>query len=233
MSRGTGVFGMFAMTTEKTRKAIVDAMMALAAEHEFGVIGLAEVAARAGVSMSALREAYDGKFAILEDVSRRADIAVLAGAAATTEESPRDRLFDVLMRRFDALKPYRAGIAGLLNAARRDLRLAACIHRTGLTSMRWMLEAADIPGSGLRYAAKVEGLFVVYGRALRIWLTDDDADLAKTMAALDRGLRRGESLLQRVESIASVLRPLTPAGWSRARREAEAEVRDSETGAPA
>ncbi len=221
------------MTDDDTRKAAGEALMALAADRAFGDIGLGDIATRAGMSLAALRAVFDGRLDILIDLSRRTDAAVLAGLGATTEESARDRLFDVLMRRFDALKAHRAGVAGLMRSAKRDARLAMVLHRTALTSMRWMMAAADVSGSGFRHAVKVEGLTAVYLSALRVWVTDDDPDLAKTMAALDRGLRRGESALQRLEGITGFLRPLTPAGWSRSRREAEAEVRDSETGAPA
>jgi ubiquinone biosynthesis protein COQ9 len=43
----------------------------------------------------------------------------------------------------------------------------------------------------------------VYARVFPIWLDDDDAGLAKTMAALDRHLRRGESVMKRVDSLKS------------------------------
>ena len=43
---------------------------------------------------------------------------------------------------------------------------------------------------------RIEGLTLIYANALRVWLTDDTPDMAKTMAALDQGLRRAERLVE-------------------------------------
>jgi hypothetical protein len=46
---------------------------------------------------------------------------------------------------------------------------------------------------------KVAGLASVYASVFRTWLDDDDPGLARTMAALDRRLRRGERTFARIE----------------------------------
>src|SRR3954447_16628676 len=90
----------------------IDAMMSLLAERSYGDIGLEDVAARAGLSLSGLRTSFHGKIAILAAFNERMDLAVLAEGPAEGE-SERDRLFDILMRRFDALAQYRASIRSL------------------------------------------------------------------------------------------------------------------------
>nr|MBC8158924.1 TetR family transcriptional regulator [Alphaproteobacteria bacterium] len=57
-----------------------------------------------------------------------------------------------------------------------------------LRSMAWMLEAAGLPSGGISGAARAAGLGALYANAVRVWLRDDTPDMAKTMAALDRGL---------------------------------------------
>jgi hypothetical protein len=57
-----------------------------------------------------------------------------------------------------------------------------------------MLEIAGISASGPFGRLKTKGLAAVYLSVLRVWLQDDSPDMAKTMAVLDRSLRRAESL---------------------------------------
>jgi AcrR family transcriptional regulator len=206
------------MATEKTKTRIVDAFLSLAAERRYGDIDLSDIAERAGVPLAALREAYDGRQTIVADFARRIDRAVLA-ETATTEEDPRERLFDVLMRRFEALRPHKAAVASIAGAARCDPALAAALHGMTLRSMRWMLAAADIRlGRGIRAAARLEGLAVIWLAALRTFLTDDEPDLGRTMAALDRGLTRGAGALHNLDR---ALAPLRRFGRAMRRRSTE------------
>ena len=64
-----------------------------------------------------------------------------------------------------------------------------------LVSQRWMLEAAGVGTGGLEGGFRIAGLATVYASVFRTWLADDDPGHARTMAALDRRLRRGERTL--------------------------------------
>ena len=64
-----------------------------------------------------------------------------------------------------------------------------------------MLEAAGIGTDGPAGAIRVAGLGMAYASVFRTWLEDDDPGLAKTMAALDRRLRRGERALGSLEHL--------------------------------
>ncbi|HEY6024727.1 MAG TPA: TetR/AcrR family transcriptional regulator, partial [Pseudolabrys sp.] len=86
------------------RDKAVDAFMALLAEHAFEQIGLAEVAGRAGIKLSQLRAEFGSTLAILAAHIKDIDRTVLAGSNGDMAEEPaRERLFDVLMRRLEAL----------------------------------------------------------------------------------------------------------------------------------
>ena len=111
-------------------------------------------------------------------------------AGSQTEPMPRDRLFDMLMARFDALQQHRAGVLSMMVALRTDPGTAALLYAGTLRSMRWLLDAAAIPVSGLLGALRVQGLLVLWLYALRAWEQDDSPDLTATMAAVDRGLDR-------------------------------------------
>jgi AcrR family transcriptional regulator len=203
------------MVTQKTRNSIIDALLALAAEADWEAISLEDLAARAGVSLAQLRSAYDGRLAVIADFTSRIDQAVLAGIDADMAgEPPRERLFDVLFARLEALAPYRQAIGGLGAAARRDPLLALELNRIVTTSMGWMLTGAGISATGPGGHIRAQGLALVWARVLRTWLDDDDPGLARTMAALDRRLREGERIILGLERLARLM----PGPFGRRRR---------------
>jgi AcrR family transcriptional regulator len=175
------------------RDKAVDALMALLAEHSFAEIGLAEVAGRAGIKLSQLRAEFGSTLAILAAHIKDIDRIVLAGGDADmAEESPRDRLFDVLMRRLEALAPYKASTRSLMRSARRNAGLALALNALTTRSQRWMLEAAGIGAHGPKGALRAQGAALMFARVLAVWVNDDDEGLDRTMAALDRGLASAE-----------------------------------------
>ncbi len=208
-----------ARTGSEPGEAIIVAFMSLASERGIHAIGLGEVAERAGVTLASLRETFPNKFAILVAFNRTIDLAVLAEGPAESDSSARDRLFEVMMRRFDALAPYKPAIRRMARAARCDPALAAILHRLAVRSQRWMLAAAGLRESGLPGRLAAHGAVLVYAEVMATWLNDDDADLGKTMAALDRSLRRGERgvrTLCRVRSLVPGLVARTPRGGEEA-----------------
>src|ERR1043166_268360 len=103
------------------RDKAVDALMALLAEQRFEDIGLAEVAGCAGLKLSQLRAEFGSTLAIVAAHIKDIDRTVLAGGDGDlTEEPARERLFDVLMRRIEALAPYKDAVRSLMCSARRN-----------------------------------------------------------------------------------------------------------------
>lgn len=181
---------------------VIAAAMALAAERGWHDLSLVEIARRAGVPLSEMYPMFPCKPCILAAISERAETAVLAGDDPEAAGEPaRERLFDVLMRRFDALQPYRAGLARVIEDLPRDpLAMAAALWRTE-RSMALMLEAAGLSADGARGVVRVKGLTAVYLATLRVWREDESPDMAATMAALDRYLRRIEGPAAALERV--------------------------------
>ena len=127
-------------------------------------------------------------------ISRVDDAASAASRDNNADDSPRDRLFDILMRRFDVLAPYKLGLAAILRDMPRDPFAGLCHLRRLRRSMTAMLEAAGIPSDGCGGQIRAKALAVIYANAVRVWLNDDSPDMAKTMAALDNGLAQAEKL---------------------------------------
>ncbi|HEY1475548.1 MAG TPA: TetR/AcrR family transcriptional regulator [Pseudolabrys sp.] len=175
------------------RDKAIGALMALLAEQSFERIGLAEVAGRAGLKLSQLRTEFGSTLAIVGAQIKDIDRAVLAGGSADmTEEPARERLFDVLMRRLEALAPYKVAVRSLLCSTRRSPGLALALNAMAVRSQRWMLEAAGIGASGPRGALRAQGAALMFARVLSVWVDDDEPGLDRTMAALGRGLASAE-----------------------------------------
>ncbi|MEA2907424.1 MAG: hypothetical protein QOI12_4811 [Alphaproteobacteria bacterium] len=175
------------------RDRIIEAFMALLAEKPIEAIGFAEVAQRAGVSLADLRNTFGSALAILAAQMKEIDRAVLAGSDADMAEEPaRERLFDVLMRRIEALAPHKAAVRSLARSALRNPGFALALNGLAVRSQQWMLTAAGISASGPRGMLRAQGLACLFGSVLRTWVEDDDPGNARTMAALDRALARGQ-----------------------------------------
>ena len=180
---------------------IIDAALALVATEGWRQVSLAAIAAAAGLPILQVYRIFRSKQAILAALYRRVDAIVLAEPpAAEADERPRDRLFDLLMRRFDALQAYKPALDVLRRELPHDPPTALCAGVSLLRSMRWMLEAADIPTSGVRGAVAVKLATAAYLSAMRVWQRDDSPDLARTMASLDARLRRIERWLAAARS---------------------------------
>jgi AcrR family transcriptional regulator len=180
---------------------IIDAALALVATEGWRQVSLAAIAAAAGLPILQVYRIFRSKQAILAALYRRVDAIVLAEPpAAEADERPRDRLFDLLMRRFDALQPYKPALDVLRRELPHDPPTALCAGVSLLRSMRWMLEAADISTSGVRGAVAVKLATAAYLSAMRVWQRDDSPDLARTMASLDARLRRIERWLAATRS---------------------------------
>ena len=206
------------MVTQKTRNAIIDALLALAAEQRWENISLDDLAVRAGVSLAQLRNAYDGRLAVIADFARRTDQAVLAGIDSDMAGEPaRERLFDMLFARIEALASCRDAVSNLGKAAQRDPLLALELNRIVAISMGWMLTGAGISATGPRGLVRAQGLALVWARVLRIWLDDDDPGLARTMAELDRRLRQSERIILGLERLARLM----PGPFGRRRRRSQ------------
>jgi len=175
------------------RDKAIDALMALLAEHPFEDIGLAEIAGRAGIKLSQLRAEFGSPLAIFAAHIKDIDRQVLEGGDTDmADETPRDRLFDVLMRRLDAMKPYKEAVRSMLRSARRHPSLALALNAMAVRSQQWMLEAAGIHASGPKGLLRAQGAALMFARVLSVWIDDDEEGLDRSMAALDRGLASAE-----------------------------------------
>ena len=174
---------------------VIDAALAEAAELGWTHVTLDGVAVRADIALGEVLLFAPTRAHIALQFLRRLDARNLASVKGTDPaDSPRDRLFDVLMRRFDLLEQQRDGVIAMIRGVSCDPGPAAMLaFRTGRSAAA-LLGAAGISAEGFRGTARVLGLQAVMACALRAWMNDDTEDMAKTMAALDKALDRAERL---------------------------------------
>src|SRR5271168_146539 len=111
------------------RARIVDALMSLAAERRFEEISIRDICEQAKVSLADFRDAFPSKGAVLAGFTRRLDRTVLAAESEETSHvAARERLFDMLMRRLDAMAPHREALREIAAWLRRDPMAALAMN---------------------------------------------------------------------------------------------------------
>lgn len=206
------------------RGKIIATFVELLTEKRIEQISLAEISRRAGVPLAQLRGEFASPLGILAAHVKNTDRAVLAEDFGDMEEEPaRERLFDVLMRRLEIMAPHREAVRSLLRSARRNPPLALALNGLAVCSQQWMLAAAGIDTAGPRAMLRAQGLAVLFGSVLSTWVRDDDPGLARTMAALDRALARGQRLAGLLDDLCYIPSRLCRLRPRRRRRSDEAE----------
>jgi AcrR family transcriptional regulator len=195
------------------RDGVIEATMRLAADRPWNDIELTDIATAAGISLADLRDLFPSKGAILGGFSRKIDRQVLEGPSDDLSGEPaRERIFDVMMRRLDAMAPYKRALRRIAYALRLDPLSLAALNRTGLNSQRYMLAAAGVSTEGPLGLLKVQGAVMIFANTMETWFTDDDPTLARTMARLDRELRWGERSIERAEDFRRLTAPFRALG---------------------
>ena len=218
------------------RERVIEATMRLAADRPWNDIELPDIAQEAGINLADLRDLFPSKGAILGGFSRLIDRKVLEGMSEDLAGEPaRERVFDVMMRRLDTMTPYKRALRRITWALRLDPLSLAALNQEGLNSQRYMLASVGISTEGPLGLLKVQGAVIVLANTMETWLDDDDPVLAKTMARLDRELRRGERVIERAEDFRRLTAPFRALGQAlfdsrrprrRARTSDEGESRD-------
>jgi AcrR family transcriptional regulator len=213
------------------RERIVQALMRLASDRPWNDIEVTDLAEEAGVTLAEFRDHFPSKGAVLGAFSRMIDKQVLETPSEDLAGEPaRERVFDVMMRRLDALAPYKSALRRIAYAVRMDPMALAALNRLALNSQRFMLAAAGIATEGPLGLLKLQGAAIVFANTLETWFDDDDPTLAKTMARLDRELRRGERVIEHAEDFRRLTAPLRALGQAffdtRARVRRRTEPRD-------
>jgi AcrR family transcriptional regulator len=177
---------------------ILEAALRVIASAGWRRLTMAAIAAESGATLLQVREAFPDRAAILTGFIRRTDAAVLSGHDPSDAGEPvRERLLDVLLRRFDALRPHKDAVRSIVRESLCDPGFLCALPAFG-RAMAWSLEAAGVSSAGPLGILRVKAVAAIYLSALRVWLRDDSEDLGPTTAHLDRSLKRAEALAMRL-----------------------------------
>jgi AcrR family transcriptional regulator len=211
-------------TSKDTTRAIVDALLTLAAERDWRAIDMSDIAQTAAVPLSTVRERFPSKGAILGTFAKQIDLEVLRGFEAEQDASavfqsdeevtPRDKLFDLYMRRLTALAPYRAALQRIKPAIMTDPLLMAGLNGVALNTQRFMLAAAGIRVEGVGHHLALQGAVVLFTRVLNVWLSDETPTHSLTMSTLDKELLRAEKIWLFKDKACARMEPITAMAMS-------------------
>lgn len=195
------------MLTKAQSTKTVDAFMNLLVTESFSSVTLRGVADEANVPLAKLVMTFSQKTELLDAFASRIDEIVLADDDPDMGDEPaRERLFDVLMRRYDALLPYKLALIQLEKDARRDPALMLELARIASRSMRRMAVSADLDVEGARGGLVLTGLLRLHERTMRVFLAEEEGGQAKTMASLDTALRQAERRMRDIDRSVTLMR---------------------------
>lgn len=182
-------------TKKKSEIDLLQATFEEIAEHGWNDLAARAIAERADRPLADVYRAFPSQGAMVRALVRRVDEAMLeVDPADFVGLPPRDRVFELMMRRFDALAPFRDGLKRLSREGWSDPALVLATVCRLDRSLAWLQAAAGLTAGGFRARLSRRALGFAYVRAFEVWLKDDSSDHAKTMAALDKALRGVEAL---------------------------------------
>ncbi|MEM9469717.1 MAG: TetR family transcriptional regulator [Pseudomonadota bacterium] len=174
------------------RMQMIAAALELATEGEWELIGLKEIAEKADVDLAEAYELFDEKVDILAAYDRSVNRRAIENADLNENNSCREKIFDLLMERFDILNENRTAILNIKKSFKSDPKEALLSFPHLGKSMARLLDASEMSTKGITGALRVTGLMGLYLYTVKTWAEDESADLAKTMAALDKALDKCE-----------------------------------------
>jgi hypothetical protein len=161
---------------------------------------LRRIAQAADIELAECLESRIDKARVREQLERRLDRAMVdAGGETSESERRRDRLFDAVMARFEAMEADRAAWTNILMSEQADASglLARTARRA--RSAHWALEAAGVAGTRAANSLQTAWLTGVIARTQDSWL-QDGPDLSRTMRALDGALQDSSRMVKTVRS---------------------------------
>jgi ubiquinone biosynthesis protein COQ9 len=179
-------------TTTPSDAGLIEALFRVIAAHGWRGVTVTRLAEASGIPGAELVRRFPSRLGLLRVFAEHVTDEVVHGTVPGQGGTPRDRLFDVLMRGLDALAPYKPGMQRLMVEMYTDPVLFGAMAPLFQRSMERMLDAAEMDSAGIRGRLRAAGLTLVWIRAVNAWSKDTSEELGPTMAALDRALERAE-----------------------------------------
>tara|TARA_B100001123_G_C15325876_1_gene1029508 strand:+ start:2550 stop:3158 length:609 start_codon:yes stop_codon:yes gene_type:complete len=181
---------------------ILSAALVLIADHPWRGISMEMIAEASGASLTTVYKYYPAKLDLVSGFIERINKRLLAAHDFKDRNEPkRDRLIDVLMRRFELLDPNKRAVRSIIIGSVFDPYSTLSLIPTFTKAMAWSLEAAGLNTSGFAGLVRIKAVSLIYLSTMRVWLKDESEDLSSTLSYLDQSIRRVESILFTFEKI--------------------------------
>ena len=181
---------------------ILSAALVLIADHPWRGISMEMIAEASGASLTTVYKYYPAKLDLVSGFIERINKRLLAAHDFKDRNEPkRDRLIDVLMRRFELLDPNKRAVRSIIIGSVFDPYSTLSLLPTFNKAMAWSLEAAGLNASGFAGLIRIKAVSLIYLSTMRVWLKDESEDLSSTSSYLDQSIRRVESILFTFEKI--------------------------------
>jgi AcrR family transcriptional regulator len=191
------------MVTKKTKKSadIFVRLFEAVSEKGWEAYSLPEMANDMGIPLSEFYARFPTKQDILRQFIQHITAKIMVDFAPSPSE--RETLFDVMMLRFEAMAPYKAGLARLYNETVGHATPTAPLMLPDLMqASEWMSGLAQNNETPYLIHLKPQKLLYTYLMAYKVWIRDDTPDLQFTLVEIDRRL-------DQIQGFQEFLKPLS------------------------
>ena len=179
------------------QQEITEVALELAAQYKWCDVTLSQISKTAGISLSQLISLFPSKNALVVGIMEGTTKVIVNDTdQEILYERPRDRLFDILLRRIEVLAPNKIAFKSIIHEISSSPADALCMAPEFFKQIRTTLEVVGIDSTGLTGQIRVHGVAAIYIGALFVWFRDDSSDMEKTTTFLDRRLNQIKHLYE-------------------------------------
>ena len=184
----------------KNKKLLIKKSFELVSEIGWENFNLKLLAEKNKFELDDIKTIFKTKSSVLKEFSIMIDEEVVNSINQNDfiDNPVKDNLFEIIMMRFEKLKPYKNGILKILNSAKKNPLILKKVSRQLFSSLDFFLEVSNAKDNFLFDKFKLSALFVIYSYVFNIWLKDDSDEMSKTMAELDSLLSKSEIIVKKL-----------------------------------
>ena len=142
---------------------------------------------------------FKNKKEFLININLYFDYLLKKNVSNLEKSSTKDMLFEVLMARFDILNLHRKSVKGLIKYFLANPQEFISLLPSFVESIILISSLADINVNGIKGAAKIKIIFLLYVLTIFVWNNDDSPSLEKTMTSLDKYLNQIDKFVKLIK----------------------------------
>ncbi len=146
------------------------------------------------LSISAYKD-INSKIDLLKNINKFFDYE-LRKIHSLEDSSSKDRLFEVLMARFDILNTYRKPVKNLFTNFRSNPHQFLPLVPSFIETIILMSTLAGINVNGPKGAINIKSIFIIYILSAFTWVEDENESLEKTMMVLDKYISKADEIIK-------------------------------------